>query len=426
MSPRVGGRRTNHATFLTLLAILALAGPRASSAQPASGRTACFDPSSKLKPAQQAWRCWLDENASREPDHAPSSSQASSPAGSSVSPDVTGKASFPDLVGVALDSAFGTGSPDQAVTLQLSPFAIEAAIDKTVVDNPDRYESRKGLRRIGLSATFGGKPDDDSAFAKGQAGSAATRNVSDIVVLQGSYRAVGTRDRRDYPEKYRQEVANEQEALNALLVKIAQDPDLTLVLGLSEEEQCNAFLAYLRRHADVARSLTKTVQQFEADLDRVNQDIDRSFLLTFRASAELRKEFVGRDKYRFGLVAEGLLGPVDFTGNAEYRIDQDLGGGSDQEFRFALMAAGKLLRKSAVSENGLDLSLSGSGQFRNRGRDTILSVNLKLEYPLAGGLSIPFSITYANHSETLKDKIVRGNFGISYDLSALKGKGKGS
>jgi hypothetical protein len=395
----------------------ALAAPRTPSR--------CFDPQSQLKPIQQAWRCWVNESTSDEPDTAPSSSQTSSPAGSSVSPDITAKGSFADLVGLALDSAFGVGNPDQAVTLQLSPFGVAAAFDRSVLDNPDRYVGLQGLRRIGLSVTLGGEPDEDSAFATGQAGTSATRNVTDIVVLQGSYRAIGSRDRRDHAREYLDRVGDGTQAeLTAALVTIAQDPALSGLGNMTPEQQCEAFLAYFRSHADAAQRLTKAVEGFESALADVNGRVDKKFLLTFKASTELRKEFVGRDKYRFGFVAEGFLGKVDLTANGEYRIDEDTGAGRDEEFRFAVSVAGKILRKSTVAANGIDVSLSSSGRFRNKGRDDIFLVNAKIEYPLRGGLTLPFSITYANHSELVKEKVVRGNFGISYDLSALKGKGK--
>jgi len=419
MSDRVPMR-----TFLVLLTLSLF--PAAGSALAATGDTSrCFDPKSKMKPIQQAWRCWVVENSNHAPDTAPSSSQTSSPAGTSVSPDIAAKGSFADLLGLALDSAFGVGNPDQAVTLQLSPFGVAAAFDKGVLDNPDRYVALQGLRRIGLSVTLGGKPDEGSAFATGQAGGDATRNVTDVVVFQGSYRAIGSRDRRDHAGEYLTRVGDgTQDKLTAALVAIAQEPAMSRLGTMTQEQQCEALLAYFRSHAEAARQLTTAVKGLEDALAEVNDSVDKKFLLTFNASAELRKEFVGRDKYRFGFVAEGMVGQVDLTANGEYRIDQDVGAGRDEEFRFAVSIAGKILRKSVVAANGIDVSLSSSGQFRNRGRDDIFSVNAKIEYPLGSGLTIPVSVTYANQSELAKEKVVRGNFGISYDLSALKGKGK--
>jgi hypothetical protein len=50
----------------------------------------------------------------------------------------------------------------------------------------------------------------------------------------------------------------------------------------------------------------------------------------------------------------------------------------------------------------------------------IAVANFKLEIPIgSGAMTLPFSITYANASELIKEKDVRGNFGISFDLDKL-------
>jgi hypothetical protein len=43
-----------------------------------------------------------------------------------------------------------------------------------------------------------------------------------------------------------------------------------------------------------------------------------------------------------------------------------------------------------------------------------------LEIPVAAGVSLPISITYSNATELIKEKDVRGNFGITFDLDKLK------
>ncbi len=45
---------------------------------------------------------------------------------------------------------------------------------------------------------------------------------------------------------------------------------------------------------------------------------------------------------------------------------------------------------------------------------------LKLEFPLADGLAVPLSVTYANHKDLLEgEDEIRGHIGISYDFSKL-------
>jgi len=42
-----------------------------------------------------------------------------------------------------------------------------------------------------------------------------------------------------------------------------------------------------------------------------------------------------------------------------------------------------------------------------------------LEIPVLSGMSIPFSVTFANASELIKEKHIRANFGFSFDADKL-------
>jgi hypothetical protein len=49
----------------------------------------------------------------------------------------------------------------------------------------------------------------------------------------------------------------------------------------------------------------------------------------------------------------------------------------------------------------------------------IAVANWKVEIPIGQGVSLPISITYANSTELINEKDVRGNFGITFDLDKL-------
>jgi hypothetical protein len=52
--------------------------------------------------------------------------------------------------------------------------------------------------------------------------------------------------------------------------------------------------------------------------------------------------------------------------------------------------------------------------------DKIESANLKLTYPVTETINLPFSITWANHTDLLRgEREIRGNIGFTYDLSPL-------
>ena len=54
------------------------------------------------------------------------------------------------------------------------------------------------------------------------------------------------------------------------------------------------------------------------------------------------------------------------------------------------------------------------------GRKADLAVaQFKLEIPFMTGFSFPFSVTYANATELIKEDQVRANFGITFDADKL-------
>jgi hypothetical protein len=106
---------------------------------------------------------------------------------------------------------------------------------------------------------------------------------------------------------------------------------------------------------------------------------------------------------------------------------------NQQSFRDVLVALGlqQNLGKSPFVASSTDqsrISLSFSGSYQrlpeNRhmaGKKADLGVaNVKLEIPIAGGVSFPISVTYANATELIKESDVRGSFGITFDLDKLR------
>jgi len=106
---------------------------------------------------------------------------------------------------------------------------------------------------------------------------------------------------------------------------------------------------------------------------------------------------------------------------------------NEQTFRDAAAAVGleQKLGRSPFLTNDSDqsqMTLSFSGRYErlqeNRhvaGKKADLAVaNWKLEIPLAAGISLPLSITYANATELINEKHVSGNFGITLDLDKLR------
>ncbi|HNH83997.1 MAG TPA: hypothetical protein PL157_16620, partial [Acidobacteriota bacterium] len=61
---------------------------------------------------------------------------------------------------------------------------------------------------------------------------------------------------------------------------------------------------------------------------------------------------------------------------------------------------------------------------KDRSRDTAIG-QVKLTIPVKGsGVKIPISVTFANRTELIKEKEVRGNIGITFDLDSIFAKFK--
>lgn len=99
---------------------------------------------------------------------------------------------------------------------------------------------------------------------------------------------------------------------------------------------------------------------------------------------------------------------VQFTGEMDVKL-----GSAETVGAFVFSAAGKFVRQF---ENGF----SDDGIVIPNTKGTIAVGQLKLTVPVKGsGVKIPLSVTFANRTELIKERVVRANFGITYDLDAI-------
>jgi hypothetical protein len=99
---------------------------------------------------------------------------------------------------------------------------------------------------------------------------------------------------------------------------------------------------------------------------------------------------------------------VQFSGEMDIKL-----GSADTVGAFVFSAAGKFVRQF---ENGF----SDDGIMIPDSKGTIAAGQLKLTVPVKGsGVKIPLSVTFANRTELIKEKVVRANVGITYDLDTI-------
>jgi hypothetical protein len=80
-----------------------------------------------------------------------------------------------------------------------------------------------------------------------------------------------------------------------------------------------------------------------------------------------------------------------------------------------------LIRRN--SRDPMTISLAGMGEWHSNDVPDIAKLQVKLTIPMPGvlaGLKIPLSVTFANRTELIDEKEIRGNVGFTLDLSKLQ------
>jgi hypothetical protein len=89
------------------------------------------------------------------------------------------------------------------------------------------------------------------------------------------------------------------------------------------------------------------------------------------------------------------------------------GGRFARESQFQLTPETKLTGRSPWI-----LSLGAEGEWMSQMTPTY-QAQAKLTIPLIFGLNLPFSVSWANRTELIKESEVRGRFGFTFDIAKL-------
>lgn len=319
-----------------------------------------------------------------------------------------------------------------ALAISLAPFAwLSAAKPPSYFDDPSTYGNYDAARRLTGSLTLGGKGDAIDADGDGTLDDPAeAKSLADSIGVELQYR-FGSRDRRDHPVPLvlREDVQNFFNAMhaakgiraqvNAAFERVPDDARI-------DDATCEQLAQDMVRQADF-RELKNTYGELSRQISTEQRRIDTSWVVSVAATALQRKDYLGPDKYTLALrglkgleAAEYLkfnveLGRIEHAGEGRRNIDSaklaaeysrpvlpgvDLGGG--QPTFSAALAAERYRNVSAPAPG------------------TVATLGLKWVFPIAKGISIPFSISWANRTALLSDKDeVFGHVGINLDLDQL-------
>ncbi len=373
------------------------------------------------------------DEAADSPRLSPDATQLSALAASGASPDILNLADFSSLLALAVDNGLLSDSGG-ALTLDLNFFSAIVAFDASVIEEQEKYEQKlhKELRKLGGSISWGGKGESFDRDGDGEVDEALTaESSSDIVTWDVHYRLVGSRDRRD-PENYNRildamTAADEggKEAFTKLAFAIG---------NLSRPEagsgkRCRAAAEELARQPET-EALVAQIRGFDEQAAQIREevvkDIDKDLLITLSFGGTERQEIFGPDKLAAGIRASWGGADAGLTANLDFTRTEGLGDEEDREAFKLAVSYSRILMQGGMGheQQGVTLAFSlAAEKYRNvpeAAHDRIARANVKLTYPISEAVSLPISLTWANHEDLLQDEEeVRGHIGFTFDVRKL-------
>ena len=178
----------------------------------------------------------------------------------------------------------------------------------------------------------------------------------------------------------------------------------------------NVIPALVSAHAELIAAKQK--------LNAAIEQFSKQPLLTFEYTGHRNLSQTGYAEFK--LLYDQHVAPLDIVMNAGFSTyntpNPALHQGRLREYHGTLSLAGTAKSPFPVTDRDLGtITYSLSGQlerFEEKGTNIAIA-NFRLELPIASAVSIPFSISYANRTELLNEKEVRGHFGLAFDLDKL-------
>ena len=140
----------------------------------------------------------------------------------------------------------------------------------------------------------------------------------------------------------------------------------------------------------------------------------------FSLAFTTKQRRIGIDDYLGTLIFDyGVADRINLTLNGSYAYsDSDVVGADLRGFKFAGQLRFQLNRENLLGKKPLFFDISTQGNWMND-TDAIYKAQGKLTIPIADGIEFPVSVTYANRSDLIDEREVRGQFGFTLDTARL-------
>ncbi|HEX3248305.1 MAG TPA: hypothetical protein VHS05_02670 [Pyrinomonadaceae bacterium] len=148
------------------------------------------------------------------------------------------------------------------------------------------------------------------------------------------------------------------------------------------------------------------------------EDIRRAPQLSLAFTTKQRR--IGIDEYLGTLIFDyGVADRINLTLNGSYSYnDSKIIGGDLRGFKFGGQLRFQLNRENLLGKKPLFFDVATQGSWMNN-TDAIYKAQGKLTIPIADGIDFPISVTYANRTNLIDEKEVRGQFGFTLDTARL-------
>lgn len=370
----------------------------------------------------------------------PVDDQTEAPAATDASTTLVEKASAPDVFSLALgliDAGSKPGADERATSITVSAFAVRSSVTGANPMNPAVYDRFRNWRRwsftVGrVEAEDDGTPGGRVFGVKGllidqrdvsdNANDAKFANLTAALAAEGNVVAIAMTKARDFIAR----------SLPDLSQGLSGVGFAAKHLGLGSYETTLEMLTEGQR-ADLDLLLADSVDQLidaGKDVDTVIEQIRRAPQLALTYQAIVREDDAG-EEHHFGVAFDvGLGSRLSATANGTFvKTDHPLLTDTTVakiagEMQFDLQQVTKL--GDLAKRRGRDpmtVSVAGVGEWYSDDQPTIAKLQVKFTLPLPGiiaGLKIPFSVTFANRTELIDEKEVRGQVGFTIDLSKIQ------
>jgi len=169
--------------------------------------------------------------------------------------------------------------------------------------------------------------------------------------------------------------------------------------------------------------------------DDILNEVNAGWSSTIEYNNERRVGLPSLSNFKFIAEKGAYKGSLDLTANASVTfLNSTLAGSTTKRLRDVSLSGQLDVPLGNVVTTGKFL-LSFAGQFQHLAADEKVSGVLvaskgnigvgqvKLTIPVRGtAFKIPISFSFANRTELIKEKHVRGNFGLTFDLDSLLAK----